>query len=245
MKYQQPENKTLTSCKDCVLAVYDGNTQTSCLANRINKIDHIEAYDDDKEFFVVERFCNYYRNKDGDFYINNGKPDIDKIRSESYVTFNLMILCNHIDQEYYDYILNLYNEINKSYDKNKIDIHFLYTIASREQVNLIKDLRSLTQNSFVTFYGDKTFWHNTLIRSTKSYHLVIDKDSRVDLSICQDINNLINEEMLKLIVIKNNDTYAISNLAYKITSLQTESYDYDNIVSNIIEQSKEKNLYYE
>ena len=52
MKYQQPEDKTLTSCKECVLAVYDGDTQVSCLANRIEKLDHIEAYDEGRIFML-------------------------------------------------------------------------------------------------------------------------------------------------------------------------------------------------
>lgn len=50
-----------TPCKECIFAVYDGDTQTSCHVDMIEKIkatDHlevIEAYDEDKEFFIVNK----------------------------------------------------------------------------------------------------------------------------------------------------------------------------------------------
>jgi len=48
-----------TSCKNCVFAIYDGKTQTGCEFDRINKFkatgtDIIEAYDDEKEFYVID-----------------------------------------------------------------------------------------------------------------------------------------------------------------------------------------------
>ena len=56
-----------TSCKDCVFAIYNDNTQTDCSMNMIEKYQNkgskiIEAYDDEKEFFIInERKCIWYR----------------------------------------------------------------------------------------------------------------------------------------------------------------------------------------
>jgi len=54
-------------CKNCVFSVYDNNTQTDCSLNYLEKYKTIgaeilEAYDDDKEFFIVNsKKCIGYR----------------------------------------------------------------------------------------------------------------------------------------------------------------------------------------
>lgn len=52
-----------TSCKDCPLATYEGKTQVGCRLDRVKAFartaEVIEAYDEDKEFFVInDRVCN-------------------------------------------------------------------------------------------------------------------------------------------------------------------------------------------
>ena len=62
-------SSTSTPCRDCVFAKYDGETQTGCLAgDRVDKfreagVEVLEAYDDEKEFFIIkDKVCLYYRN---------------------------------------------------------------------------------------------------------------------------------------------------------------------------------------
>ncbi len=60
-----------TSCKDCFYAIYEesGKTQTGCHFNKLeklknNNINVVESYDNDKEFFVLEKHaCMAYRTK--------------------------------------------------------------------------------------------------------------------------------------------------------------------------------------
>jgi hypothetical protein len=52
-------NKTHTSCKNCVFAIYDEITQTGCHLNLIknfkkHKIKVLEAFDEEKEFYVID-----------------------------------------------------------------------------------------------------------------------------------------------------------------------------------------------
>ena len=42
-----------TSCKDCVFAEYSDDTQTGCEAKRLQLLETVECYDNEKEFFVV------------------------------------------------------------------------------------------------------------------------------------------------------------------------------------------------
>ena len=242
MKYQQPDDKTLTSCKNCVLAVYEGDTQTTCLANRIEKIDHIEAYDDDKEFYVMQRFCNYYR-ANSEEYIKDGKPDLNKIKQESFVTFDLFVMCDEIDREYLDSILKLYETIGKNYDYSKVNIHLLYKNINNEQKSLVKRLKEETRDSLLSYYSNDLFLHSLLLKTTKSYHVIISKENLPQENILSRINNLVNEEMKKIIVYENK-VIAVSNLAYKITSLQDSCYNYKENIEKVVNQSKDKDLYY-
>lgn len=59
---------TDTSCKECCFATYEGKTQTRCSLNKLElfrkaKIDILEAYDNDKEFYVLcDKKCIWWRN---------------------------------------------------------------------------------------------------------------------------------------------------------------------------------------
>lgn len=60
-------NKVHTPCKQCICAKYDKNTQIDCLLNYIelyknNNIEILEAYDNEKEFYIInEKKCIGYR----------------------------------------------------------------------------------------------------------------------------------------------------------------------------------------
>lgn len=244
MKSQQPDKTNKTSCKECILAVYDGKTQTSCIAGRLDKLNHFEAYDDEKEFFVIEQLCNYYRNNKEKYTLEDESIDLDRIEKETRVTFDIIILCNHIDAEFSDYILDLYSYIEDNYT-DKFSIQLLYTIATKEQTQAIKDINSKIKNCSTTFYADDIYLHTFLTKTSRSYHAVISKEKRPNKDFPLKLNGLINNDMKKIIVFEYNDCCFISNLAYKITSFQNESTVYGDIVNNIINKAKETSLYYE
>lgn len=60
-------NKIHTPCKDCVFAKYENNTQINCELDYISKyknknIEVLEAYDDNKEFYIINgKKCIGYR----------------------------------------------------------------------------------------------------------------------------------------------------------------------------------------
>jgi hypothetical protein len=59
-----------TSCKDCCFAEYDKNTQIDCNLDKLSKfrkanIEILEAYDNEKEFFVIKsKTCVCHRTKE-------------------------------------------------------------------------------------------------------------------------------------------------------------------------------------
>lgn len=243
MKSQQVDNKSKTSCKECVLAVYEGKTQTKCAAGRIEKLEHFEAYDDEKEFFVVERFCNFYRNNNDEYIKDDGTIDIEKIKEECRVTFDVIVLCNNIDDEYAKYILDLYKDLDAEYT-GKFSFQLLYTIATKEQSKIIKNISEQIGCS-TTFYSDELYLHTFLSKTSKSYHVIVSKESRIEKDFIINLNHLVTNELKKIIAYSHKSILAISNLAYKITSFKHESTKYTDIITNIVDETKKTDLYHE
>ena len=94
MRLPLQDQQIKTSCKECVCSIYKDATQTGCSFDRIKKFgtDVIEAYDDNKEFYVIKRFCNFYRNPKW----NNGEFDAEKIKHECACSFEVIINCDNL-----------------------------------------------------------------------------------------------------------------------------------------------------
>lgn len=243
MKSSQQDNIVRTSCKNCVLSVYNNNTQTGCLADRLNKLEHFAAYDEDKEFFVIERLCNYYRDE-REKYIIDGEPYLEKIKLESQISFDIFINCNNIDEEYKKRIISFYASTASKYNENKLKIHLISHSINKDEKHQIFDMRHYIGNPDISFVLDLRLMHDKIMQTRNSYHLFISKDNFPTTDFIYDSNCLVNEDMKKAIVITDEKVKAISNLAYKIESTKKDIRDYEKIVNNIVTSSKEMDLYH-
>lgn len=244
MKSSQQDNIVRTSCKNCVLAIYKDKTQTGCLADRLDKLDHFEAYDEDKEFFVIERLCNYYRD-DRENYILGEDPYLEKIKFESQVSFDVFINCDNIDEEYKKKIVSFYVSTASKYNEDKVNIHLISQKINKNEKHHIFDMRQYIGNPNISFILDLRLLHDKIMQTRKSYHVLISKDNFPSIDFIYDANNIVNEDMKKAIVIANENVKAISNLAYKIESTKKEIRSYEEIVNNIVTNSKEMDLYHQ
>lgn len=246
MKSQQSGKSNLlnTSCKECVLAIYEGKTQTGCVANRIEKFkdDVIEAYDDEKEFYVINRLCNFYR-EDKEKYIKYGKVQLCKIETEAQVSFDVFVQCDQMDNDFRNKILDLYMTTISQYEESKIDLHLMFTNLDKAQKETLHKLRSYINMPKMSMYKDEFFIHNLLCKTSRSYHIFVMKDNIPDNNFISNVNDLVNNDLKKAIVVEHNNSFAISNLAYKVESINIGR-NYKDIVNHIIEVSKDMNLYY-
>lgn len=244
MNSQQLENNlTKTSCKNCILSVYNNNTQTGCLVNRIDSFKSldenlvIEAYDEEKEFFVINRLCNYYRDKSW----NDGVVDEKKIKYEAKVNFDLIIDCKDFDDTDFNKLHGLHEQI---IDYGNLKIKMSIFINKAPNIRKIFDSRLQLDNPKITVYFDKFNPHDDIIRTKKSYHIIVNKNNIDQANIFNKLNSLINDNLQRIIVFENNNVLAISNLAYKIESFKLESTNYNTIVEEVIKKSKQDNYYY-
>ena len=242
MKLPLLDPQIKTSCKDCACSVYEGNTQTGCAFDRISKFkdDVVEAYDDNKEFYVIKRFCNYYRNQKW----NDGKLDIDKIKHECSFSFDVIINCDDlttdIDREDLIDIIN-----NSGYYSDKIK----FTLIHSDKISI--DVRRKIFNVFCSVTCSMSevldlndFLHNKVISSKSTYHIVVDISNKSIIKSLYKINNDINDNLNKGIIFNFGAAgMAVSNVAYRIESLSQEVKIYNDNIISLINKSLEANLY--
>ena len=103
-KTEEIYEKVHTSCVDCIFAKYDGKIQTGCSFNRVEKFkssgcEIVDAENEDKQFFVIGRFCNAYRKPAWKELVENTNKYsheelMQKARDEMSLRCGVMVLMN-------------------------------------------------------------------------------------------------------------------------------------------------------
>lgn len=237
-----PDPTKQTSCKHCLFSVYENNTQTGCELGRIEKFGDlvISAYDNDKEFYVIDRICNMHRGPNW----NDGIKDIKKAYEESCMSFDIFIDCDDINDDYAEKISN--ELANISYPSNKYSITFFHScdldISKRK---LISQLHSKFKST-ISLYLDRTEYLESIIFKAKNaFHLLLNKNNVVEFaSFIREVDRLINIDLKRFVICKHDNKVTLSNMACRI--MYSDLYvDYDKNILAIEADSKKDNLYFE
>lgn len=239
MKSQHDANQYETACKNCLFAKYEDNTQTGCVAGRVKKYqdDHmiIEAYDDDKEFFVIKGICNLVR-QDG---WNEGKADLDKALEEIKPKFNIVVDGNNLSDSTIEDIIRFHSE-SGDYDCDWHVVHsFEVDKAGRQRLSPLVTAIGAT----VTQCADTEFTIGHLItRSRRSFTIVLDQMSLPNSNILYRVDAALNKDLKRFVVFNYNGVLAVSNLAFHIYHKKTETFNYVSIFGDIYRNAIEMGL---
>lgn len=243
MKSKLPDRTLQTSCKECIFSLYDGNTQTGCVADRIVKFADkvIEAYDHDKEFCVINAFCNYYRKPSW----NDGVVDLEKAKRESSLTFDIFIDCNDIDDNYLSEIVDFINSID--YYQQKINITLFHTYGQPKETyskvsNIYKNINK--KINIATCVNKDIYLHESILKSNKTYYSVLNH-KLLSANIFTVINNKVNSDLVKFIAASQNGANLCSSIAYKIEFANKENISYFTNNLSVLETSKNSGMYIE
>ena len=239
-----PDPSKQTSCKECIFAKYENNTQVGCLADRISKFDNdiIAAYDEHTEFYVINRLCNMFRKHTW----NDGIKDTSKARSEIRVTVDLIICCDNISEEYKNNIIDELNKIKKYHSKYSCYLYYSHNSTTLEKQRTFDIYNQFPENCFVSMYFNEIEYINNIIFKTKnSFHIKINDKNIYDISsFVIHMDKLINDDLKKMVLYKKDDKLAISNMACKI--LYNNLYlDYSENIVKLESDAKSNNLYIE
>jgi len=240
MKSQLQDRKLQTSCKNCTFAIYNELTQTGCSADRIekfNKSDIIEAYDNEKEFYVINNFCNLYR----PLSWNGGSPSLEKAIAESALDFDIMVDCNHISESFKDYLIKTIPSISYYQDKLNINLFHDYSASSNIK-SMVLDVYSHHKSIKISICSmSDRFLHEFALKSKRNCHLVLSES--FDFTKLIQLNNLVNQDLKKFIVANCDGILIISNMAYKMNYANSQIDDYKSNINNIIETAKNIGMY--
>ena len=111
-------NAVHTPCKNCVFAIYDNITQTNCALHyldiyRDKDIEILEAYDNDKEFYIINnKKCIGYREQSWFDNLNMSESSLEeKIKTyieSNHISYSTVVNLRHFTiQNFKDLLENL------------------------------------------------------------------------------------------------------------------------------------------
>lgn len=238
MKSEQEEAQVQTSCKECVFALYEGKTQTACLANRLKHFEGavVEAYDDDKEFYVINRACTFFRPS----HWNEGKPDVGKARDEVTPSFGVFLdLSNSLPEDLPKTIESIKN-IN--YDRSKIVVTLchLYLEQERYYTEVLGDLLNNGFEAYLTISHHETAkeWDNLNKLGRCLFFSTMRPGQEIDPEIFSDCDTLINDEGNIFATASKNETSLFLTKVFLQHYLEYQ--DFDEIKEALVSASEEQ-----
>jgi len=193
-----------TSCKDCKFAIYNEATQTGCQADQIERFGEeniVEAYDEDKEFYVIKTVCPYMTPKGEDVTIK----DVEK--TANLVTFGIALDLSYIKQNA-DLIKKTIESICAlEYDKAlfKVSISHKYNISEGEKrtvQSLMGKLKASDIRTTITLYASAEFAERDTFKSLKHANYVanIKQGNKLDGQILSKIKHTVNTSIVRPIL---------------------------------------------
>lgn len=242
MKSKPQENKLETSCKDCMFAVYDGNIQAGCEAGRIEKFGDsvFEAYDDDKEFYVVKTVCNYFRE-------NGTKTDLETVEEECKKTFSIVIYADEIKEKQVEKTKKDILKID--YDRTKFNVivsqhHKTYKGKQKQVVaSFCDDLVASGINAVVVVFGSERFRdHESFKHAAKnSFCSRVKFGQKIPKHAFTKINDAINKDLEKCVFFDCNGLkvvmFMVLNMRYR------NYYNYQAFEEDIENEAKIQGLH--
>jgi len=248
MRLKHQDRALQTSCKECQFATYSGKTQEGCAAGRLDKLKEyvVDAYDDDKEFYVVDCLCNMFRAPSW----NEGVPDTDKARSEVMPLFSIVIGSDNSEAElpYWEKLSRTTESLVKmTYDPTKVAIIYSTRATATQETkrNIRRSFDQMGAAGFnpqiVAVTEEKMRDYDTFKRAGGAYFITIVVGEEVPSTLLSDIDVQLNEKMRRAIVFDRNGLLAISFFAYSARFLLHETYE--SFKEHICSDSKDQGLY--
>lgn len=193
-----------TSCKDCKFAIYNEATQTGCQADQIERFGEeniLEAYDEDKEFYVIKTVCPHMIHKESEATLK----DVEK--TASLVTFGIALDLCYIKQNAGLIKKTIESICALEYDKTlfKVSVSHKYNISAGEKKtvqNLMGNLNDSDIRTTITLYASAEFAERDRFKSLQyaDYVSSIKHGCKLDKKILSQIKHTVNAAVVKPIL---------------------------------------------
>ena len=242
MKSSAQGNKVRTSCKECLFAVYKGNTQVGCEHDRISSFEArdeiIEAYDNDKEFFVVDRVCNYFRPPKW----NDGNADIDLSEVESSV--NCVVIVNIPSPNPEELKKTVASIAKLDYNRKRFSVVFSHAMAMKDRDSLSPVMSSMPEDiehTIVLYVSSGMQYYETMRDRDCTHFIKLESGQEIDSSIISDVNSSINTDLEKAVTYSKGSLNVIQLQAY--LAQYNINDDFDNFITSLIDEATQSGLH--
>lgn len=206
-----------TTCKNCLFAIYDGDTQIGCHFGRTEKVDEhdifelIEAEDDDKEFYILNNhICPYQRT---DSWIHAKDEDIvTAVEKEVYMPWAALLFYRHNG-------VNAVEERIKELKQQKITPKVTVLVIDPQDIDPdeFRSLHQMMTDNFDIWYLQRVFEFGLPDRFTGDlcfdkfrkhrfmFYTYFDSTKPIDLDYYEKIHKFVIDDMNSYGVIKNMD----------------------------------------
>ena len=213
-----------TSCQGCCFSENLGKTQVGCSLNKIrqfkdNGINVIEATDEDgNEFFVVERFCHFYRDHDWEKAASKYESPEKRVRKEVEISCGFIVLHGKDDSK--DDITKTLTDIA---NQKKIYPTFIVVGNNSSEVkqwdmwHICKELfdESITKINVVKPFeemDDLNLINECFPRVRNGYYSVFRSGNSVPTDLIQTLDKCLNDKMKQIAMIKSINEKEIDGL---------------------------------
>jgi hypothetical protein len=223
-------DKNHTACKECIFAVYDKDTQTSCHLDIIKKIqatDHLEVlevYDEDKEFYVINKTkCPYYRKE-----LKNKSLEERAKEVKENIHLKYLLLINAKPDMKLEEIKKILLEIKKATIKPKGILLIIYSEslsghANKEYLQIIRDANVGCEWRITKVVDEKTPFVHTLhhqanmMADKNMVILSVDGDYTKMVDMVEMANDLVFNQFKTFHLISNEskETLLFSSVIYR------------------------------
>lgn len=209
-----------TSCKNCVFAKYENITQTSCELNYIekfqkNNIQILEAYDNEKEFYIVnnKKCIGYREDKWFNQYGDEAKSLESKIKLyHEHNKLNYLAIINLINLTYKD-LDDILNQLAECEIQPQKIIFIRFRDTNQQfKLDLIRDLLNKYQltcdwriQTMIdnTEHIDNIISNITSLNSVYRFILSISSYSTSIKQIISKANKIVHQDMGQIIVLSD------------------------------------------
>jgi len=238
MRLDDQINTIHTPCKSCVFAKYDNNTQNGCELNYLDKYrtknaSILEAYDDEKEFYIINgKKCMGYRENKWFKQFNLENSDIESkikiYKEKNYLDYICIINLDKINTDNLDSILHQISQC-KIQPKKVIIIRHL----NNEKIFTYQMLESLFNKYHASYIWriqtilDTSLTNDQIIKNLISLNakyrfvvLISNISHDIDHMI-MTTNQIVHEDLDQFEVLTNKDNtcFCFSSLVYRFEAL--------------------------
>lgn len=230
-----------TSCKNCVFSLYDNITQIDCAIKyldiyRTNEVEILEAYDNDKEFYVINnKKCIGYR--EPKWFDTLGMSDssmdekITKFFESNYINYFAILDTIEMDQDQLDESIKALSQLSLSpqkliiiryaYKNNNLPYSVIEATFKKYNLSIPWKIQTILDPEL----SNKDILYQIITQNNK-YRFVLYSKNWNDVSILIDKGNDIVYKQLKafnILSTENKDSLLFSIGVYKYMMFNGEN----------------------